>query len=82
MTNRLRAIHVRFFLLVGQLRQFQTLHCIESLCEQWVAMDLNATGAVLREGNRWTVLNMDFDEGFNLTKEATQKILDKLVYSK
>ncbi|KAL9954600.1 hypothetical protein ACROYT_G042162 [Oculina patagonica] len=25
---------------------------------------------------------MDFDEGLNLTKEATQKILDKLVYNK
>lgn len=25
---------------------------------------------------------MDLDEGFNFTKEATQKILDKLVYNK
>lgn len=27
-------------------------------------------------------LKMDFDEGLNLTKEATQKILDKLIYNK
>ena len=27
-------------------------------------------------------LKMDFDEGLNLTKEATQKVLDKLIYNK